>query len=465
VNWCVDAETDGSASAIRALVADHLLRHAVVPDDAALAAGMAANCLASINRSEARQWWVSLDWEELLPRMVLSPLAKNNWPAAGAIGEGLVPVAAGVALANESVDRLGELSSGSVEIVLGGARMAEEDIDPPMVEDRRPLPSDREEALAEIAVDLTRHQASGRTAEEAAAAVGAGLAARQGVAPGTENLSSAVEAFENLERRMGGEWFVAGQTETRAVFGNRRCPFGEAVEGAPHLCRMTSVMAGRLATAATGKPVRITLDERIALGDPQCRLIVDLTDDPRPGSHSYANPPAGWITDDAGDTDVTRGFRVGLSLRLPRDLLSVPVIRHLCTFALQEVGVIDDLIEDVALSLTEACANVIDHSGPGDAYDVELTIRPDACDIRVIDIGHGFDAKSLDSVMVEPSAEEGRGISLMHALMDQVRFRSEPETGTIVHLVKRLRYDDEVPARRLLAESLEAVADPESESQ
>lgn len=37
----------------------------------------------------------------------------------------------------------------------------------------------------------------------------------------------------------------------------------------------------------------------------------------------------------------------------------------------------------------------------------------------------------------------------MHALVDQVRLESEPERGTVVHLVKRLRFDESAAARRL----------------
>jgi serine/threonine-protein kinase RsbW len=131
----------------------------------------------------------------------------------------------------------------------------------------------------------------------------------------------------------------------------------------------------------------------------------------------------------------------------------VPVARHLVASALREVGVVADDRFDVELATTEACTNVIDHAGPGDAYEVAVTIGPATCDIRVIDVGRGFDHLTLDSSRAQaPDSERGRGISLMEALTDEVRFESEPDTGTIVHLTKGLHFDDSNPARRLMQE-------------
>lgn len=162
-----------------------------------------------------------------------------------------------------------------------------------------------------------------------------------------------------------------------------------------------------------------------------------------------------------GTIPAAPGFHVSLSLRLPRYRMSVPIVRHLIRDALDEVGVVTEDAADVELALAEACGNVLAHAGPGDAYDISVTIGPGQCEIRVIDIGRGFDFLSLSGNQMSPAdAESGRGIALMKAVMDQVRFISEPERGTIVHLVKRLHFDDAVPARRLMLESLAADDHP-----
>ena len=144
------------------------------------------------------------------------------------------------------------------------------------------------------------------------------------------------------------------------------------------------------------------------------------------------------------------GFRISLTLQLPRDRASIPVVRHLTHSALAEVGVRDWIQQDVELAVTEACANVLDHAGSGDAYDVVVSLVGNTCEIRVVDVGRGFDYGNLVSRSTSIHDERGRGIALMHALMDTVLFTSEPESGTVVHLVKGLDFDDQSPALQLL---------------
>jgi serine/threonine-protein kinase RsbW len=128
---------------------------------------------------------------------------------------------------------------------------------------------------------------------------------------------------------------------------------------------------------------------------------------------------------------------ISFSLVLPRDLLSVPVVRQTCRGAMIELGVDPECVGEVALAVTEACANAVQHSADGEnEFEVRVKFDDAVCEIRVFDRGSGFDA---DLVSVpEDSAERGRGIQLMRALVDKVQFESRPEEGTIVCLVKRL---------------------------
>jgi serine/threonine-protein kinase RsbW len=130
--------------------------------------------------------------------------------------------------------------------------------------------------------------------------------------------------------------------------------------------------------------------------------------------------------------------RISLTLCLPRDELTLPVVRHIAVCALDELGIDREVVGDVALALTEASANVVKHSGKDDAYEVHFQIDDTVCEIRVVDTGHGFDSSSLAVSMAESSEEQGRGLALMKALVDAVQFESRPEAGTIVHLVKDL---------------------------
>ncbi len=131
-------------------------------------------------------------------------------------------------------------------------------------------------------------------------------------------------------------------------------------------------------------------------------------------------------------------MRVNIVLCLPRDDSTVPMLRHIAVCALTELGVVPDIIDDVALAVTEACANVVRHSGVDDEYEVRLSLENAWCEISVVDTGHGFDSASLGVAMATSSEERGRGLALMKALVDDVRFESRPEAGTVVHLVKDL---------------------------
>ena len=148
---------------------------------------------------------------------------------------------------------------------------------------------------------------------------------------------------------------------------------------------------------------------------------------------------------------------INLSLCLPRDGASVPVVRHICGFSLGEVGVETDCREAIELALTEACTNVLDHSEADDSYEVHLGIDDERCTIRVKDLGHGFDHESLANSTADPTAESGRGIALMNMLVDTVKFVSKPEVGMVVHLEKSLEYDDAHPVRRRFLEQVGAA--------
>jgi serine/threonine-protein kinase RsbW len=136
-------------------------------------------------------------------------------------------------------------------------------------------------------------------------------------------------------------------------------------------------------------------------------------------------------------------MQLSLALSLPRDEQTVPVARHVVRNAMQRVGVAAACVYDVELALSEACTNVLLHSGPGDQYLVRLDLEDERGVIRVVDVGHGFDSARLRQEGALPEAERGRGLALMQALVDRVQFTSRAEEGTIVTLEKALTYADD----------------------
>lgn len=135
------------------------------------------------------------------------------------------------------------------------------------------------------------------------------------------------------------------------------------------------------------------------------------------------------------------GVHINLTLLLPRDNSTLPLVRHLAKHSLWEIGVTRDCAADMELALTEACANVVEHACNDDEYEVEISLTDTMCEIRVVDRGSGFDFASLGRHDADTSSEGGRGIQLMRALVDNIRFQSMPEAGTVVHLVKQLDFE------------------------
>src|ERR1700689_1523288 len=93
---------------------------------------------------------------------------------------------------------------------------------------------------------------------------------------------------------------------------------------------------------------------------------------------------ARWPADVAGVRPEEDGVEINLVLYLPRDTASVPVTRQVLDGCLETLGVTPDTRADIALALTEACANVVLHAGPGDEYEVQARTRNGQCVIEVV---------------------------------------------------------------------------------
>jgi predicted ArsR family transcriptional regulator len=96
-----------------------------------------------------------------------------------------------------------------------------------------------------------------------------------------------------LKHAIDGGFSVVEASAERIVLENTRCPFGDAVLRAPALCRMTSSVFGGIAARNTSGDVAVLLEERIAVGDPGCRVVVSLTPPPEQEAafaHHYRAP-------------------------------------------------------------------------------------------------------------------------------------------------------------------------------
>src|ERR1700726_4900472 len=100
-------------------------------------------------------------------------------------------------------------------------------------------------------------------------------------------------------------------------------------------------------------------------------------------------------------------MEIKMVLDLPRDAVSVPVSRRVLDGCLQTLGVTPDTRADIALALSEACANVILHAGPGEEYEVQVSARNGQCAIEVDNAGGGDGEPAPDSTGT--GTDGGRG--------------------------------------------------------
>jgi serine/threonine-protein kinase RsbW len=139
---------------------------------------------------------------------------------------------------------------------------------------------------------------------------------------------------------------------------------------------------------------------------------------------------------------------VRFCLVFERELLSVPVMRHVLGDTLRGIGVNEDSVADILLAATEACTNVVLHAGQSaGAYTVAATVDNAACRVEITDAGQGCSRRRGDGLRGSGDLlESGRGFAIMRAYVDAVTLRSAPGRGTRVVLDKRIRW--EVPLAR-----------------
>src|SRR6266536_3312835 len=121
-----------------------------------------------------------------------------------------------------------------------------------------------------------------------------------------------------------------------------------------------------------------------------------------------------------------------MALFLPRDVASVPVSRQVLDGCLGILGVTPDTRTVIALGLGEACANVIQHAGPGAVVKVPGEMPP-------------------------PTADRGRGLKIMDAVVDNLRLTGNRRQGTTVHFEKPLTWLPGAPGEFLVKEASAAV--------
>ncbi|WP_055482589.1 ATP-binding protein [Sphaerimonospora mesophila] len=138
---------------------------------------------------------------------------------------------------------------------------------------------------------------------------------------------------------------------------------------------------------------------------------------------------------------------IEFSLAMPRDAIGIPMVRRVVGDTLRSLGVTEECVADILLATSEACANAVRHGGPAKRYEIRGTIGNGRCELRVSDRGNGLG--SVPRQFPGSDAENGRGLLIMRAVVDDISFDIKPGRGTTVRLCKELDWADDSIAHHL----------------
>lgn len=314
MDWLLYPATGPAVAALRAELAGLLRRHAVETDGVDDAELVISELVSNAAEHAGGPVWVSLDWPGQRPVLTVHDLGRAfdlgdlALPDTGNLrGRGLWLVSQ-LAKDLELIVKRG--GGKRVQTVLALTRRVEPSFDPPprrvnplpTVDEAGPDGFGREPFLRALVVEMARTAAVGHgptAVEQMVAQVGATVGgqmeeeyrrAREVV--GRLTAEQIAECYVRLKAAIGGDFRVISVSDDRIVLANRRCPFGETVRHAPALCRMTSSVFGGIAARNHGDAV-VLLDERIAVGDPECRVTVLLGPQSRDtaSGHHYGGTP------------------------------------------------------------------------------------------------------------------------------------------------------------------------------
>jgi anti-sigma regulatory factor (Ser/Thr protein kinase)/predicted ArsR family transcriptional regulator len=316
MDWYFDGGDSDGLAALRHEFRDYLSRHAEEGSDVAGAEVAFSELITNAVRHAPGPAWVHLDWStrqpvvevhDLGPGFELHPSLPDDPLADG--GRGLFITSQ----LTEELEVAAKAAGGSmVSAKLPVTRPIERNHDPtrsltsslPAAEEVDEDGSfGRESFLRALVVEMARSvegQEGPEVTEALVAQVGANVGSRMEEEyrrardiVGALEPGQVADLYVRLKAAIGGDFYVVEANEDRIVLGNRVCPFGEAVKRAPGLCRMTSSVFGGIAARSFGE-ASVMLEERIAVGDPECRVVVSLarrSPEEDDFGHSYTAAP------------------------------------------------------------------------------------------------------------------------------------------------------------------------------
>lgn len=299
MDWYAELNDHRAVAALRREVGQHLRRHGLGASDFAAADLVVSELVSNVARHAAGPAWVSLSWPGRRPVVTVYDLGPgfslDELAPPGPLSEGGRGLLIAGALASDLAVAARRAGGSAVSATLPVERAVVEQHDPPrrrlgalpaLDEARSAGGFGREAFLRALVAQLANaveSELGPGVAEALVAQVGADIGAQMedefraasGIV-GTLSPQQIAQCLVRLKHAIEGNFRVLEVTPERIVLATDSCPFGDPVRRAPGLCRMTSSVFGGIAARNSEGGASVVLEERIALGDPGCRVVVHL---------------------------------------------------------------------------------------------------------------------------------------------------------------------------------------------
>ncbi|KAA3630483.1 MAG: ATP-binding protein [Proteobacteria bacterium] len=130
-----------------------------------------------------------------------------------------------------------------------------------------------------------------------------------------------------------------------------------------------------------------------------------------------------------------------LTLRVPAEAAALKVVREQLQNALEGTGVDGDTRHQLVVAVNEACMNVIQHAyGAQRSGDMVLMLERESgwLTFRIIDFAPTVDTSTLQPRDLSEVRPGGLGLSLIHKIMDEIRYPAPPpDGGNVLEMRKR----------------------------
>lgn len=131
-------------------------------------------------------------------------------------------------------------------------------------------------------------------------------------------------------------------------------------------------------------------------------------------------------------------MRLTMTTSLPQQPSSLGEARRILAVLLSLTAAEEQARDHLAVVLTEACANVVQHGDLGCTIDLHVVIESGTCVLEVGNRGRRPDGAPLPSRPPDPAQLHGRGLPLIASLSDSAQFVPATPGYVLLRITVRL---------------------------